>query len=49
MIDEAICQKDIARLRVFLEPIDQWIVLINHFAPAGVVNWKEINDPARND
>ena len=49
MINKAIRQKDIARLRVFLEPIDQWIVPILYFAPAGVVNRKEINDPTRDD
>ena len=49
MSNKAIRQKDIARLRVFLESIDQWIVLILYFAPASVVNRKEINDATRDD
>ena len=49
MIDEAICQKDISRCRVFLQPVDQWIVPILYFAPASDMNGKEIDDPAGDD
>jgi hypothetical protein len=34
---------------MFLKPVDQWIVLIRYFAPASVMNRKEINQAARND
>ena len=49
MINEAICQEDISRRRLFLEPVDQRVVPILHLAPASVVNWEEIDDAAGYD
>src|SRR4029077_20227494 len=49
MIDEAICQKDISRLGLFVEPLDQRIVPVSNLTPVAIVDRKPINNPTRND